>query len=154
MITEDWKESEWSWAKAIEELKYFSNKTSDDYDPRENEILTLDSGVTAEEFKRHETFLKILITDVAKIIGTSLNDEYLENEINKVINFEKKLDTFYRKHRTLKKKSSAIKKYNRNIIWLNTLQPFLVANHTKFDGELEEDFETKYLEFLETTPKR
>lgn len=154
-----WKDSAWSWNKSIQELRKFINKTEDDFDVSENEIPVDDSGFTSDDFAKHEKYLKELIEEIVNIVGTSLDRNHLQNEVKEVIQFEKDLDENERKYKKFltlhrKKKLQALIPFRNDIRWLNFLQVYLVANRTKYDGDVDEDFNVKYLEFLQNTPHR
>lgn len=154
-----WKASSWSWNNAIKELRKFIDKKEDDLVVSENEIPVDDSGFTSDDFAKHEKYLKELIEDIVTIVGTSLDRNHLQNEIKEVIQFEKDLDENERKYAKFlklykKKKLTEIIPFRKDIRWLNFLQVYLVANRTKYDGDVEGDFDVKYLEFLQNTPQR
>lgn len=153
-----WDESIWTFNWAIEQLKSFAKKNEDiNYlDPRENEV-NIDSGFTTDDFTKYEFALRNLIRDVVIIIGTSLSESQLEDEIDDLIRFEKSVDDFARQFKVfklLRKKNKELTKINRNIIWLNHLQEFLLANKSSYNGPLDEKLDNRFLEFLKTTPNR
>lgn len=153
---QSWNESSFSWDGAINGLKKFSNSTYGDLvDLRENEIE--DSGLKSDEFESREKHLKVLIGDIVDTIGTKLSKSDLEKEIDELIAFEKNVDELRRKHKKFQrifkgKKNKALQNYNKNILWMNFLLPFLAANQTNYEGEIEDDFESNFLEFMQTTP--
>lgn len=159
----EWNEADWEWDKAMNAIKdtYRIKEPADSADIAENIIDTGDEGLSSDKIEAGIKYFKQFIREIVGLLrgGEQVEKENLIQEINDLMDFEMKLDTYSRRHRKFRKNKlfkapKEFKDANKKIIWMHLFSGFILSNTTEFEGEVDETIIDEFFLFLKQTPKR
>lgn len=160
-----WDETSWEWNKAMEAIKdtYKIVEPSGAEDIAENIIELGDNPLSSDKIEVGISYYKDFLKEIVKLLkdGGKTDADALKTEIDELVTFELKLDTFTRQYRKLKKNKSikitptkAFKSSYKKIIWMNFFQPFILSNATDYEGQVDASAFEDFSKFLQETPKK
>ncbi|KAG5675325.1 hypothetical protein PVAND_005236 [Polypedilum vanderplanki] len=166
MIEQNWNENEWEWENAILKLRYYISKKATNIfeNDEENDIFADISQnknfALNDDFGGTENNLRALMTKLAIALDAKDDDE-LQSDVNDLIEFEKQLSEYsrifkiYRRRRSIRSKPIAeFQKMHKWILWLDIFAPSVLSRNSKIIGQIPDDFNLHFYEFLKSTKKR
>lgn len=160
-----WDETNWEWDKAMEALKntYKIVEPVNSEDISENVVGTDDNPLSSDKIDVGIKFFKNFLKEIIKLLkdGGRVDAVALQKDIDDLISFELKLDTYTRQYRKVKKDKTIkidpqkpFKSAYKKVLWLNFFQGFILSNTTEYEGHVNMSVLDGFSTFFQEVPKR